>query len=98
MAEAQAKTTDEGKILEMPNIPAFNAKNQRIGLAFIPFTPVPFSGEGAIWAWSRIAIYGTIAYFAWGKMKPLAYAAMGAAGISAMTSLAGNAWNGNGNA
>ena len=57
------------------------------GLAMFPFTPVPFSGPDSMYAWARLLIYGTIAGLTFQKMRTVSYIAMGAAGVSVMTSL-----------
>ena len=33
---------------------------ERLGMALIPFTPVPFRGEGAVWAWARLGDTGRL--------------------------------------
>lgn len=74
--------------------PVVKKQDSNIPLAFFPFTPVPFTGKNAIWAYSRIGLYSIVAYAAWKKFRPLSYAAMGAAGVSVLTSLTGQAYNG----
>jgi hypothetical protein len=64
----------------------------RIGLALVPFTPVSFSGPDGIYAWGRLAIYGTAAALTWQKQRKLSYVLMGAAGLSLVSSLSQDAW------
>jgi predicted alpha/beta-hydrolase family hydrolase len=59
----------------------------KIGLALLPTTPVPFTGDTAWLAWARLLGYSAVAYLAWGKAKPLAYIGLAAAGVSVATSL-----------
>jgi hypothetical protein len=59
----------------------------KIGLALLPTTPVPFTGDTAWLAWARLLGYSAVAYFAWGKARPLAYIGITAAGVSLATSL-----------
>lgn len=58
-----------------------------IGLALLPFTPVPFTGTDALYAWGRLLLYGAIAGATFRKYRMVSYVAMGAAGVSIMTSL-----------
>lgn len=79
------KKTEGGK-------PAVNAG--RIGLAFFPLTPVPYKGEGSVWAYARIALYATAGYLAWSRARKLSMVMLGAAAVSATTSATATAWNG----
>lgn len=63
-------------------------------LALFPLTPVPFKGEGAFWSYTRIALYGTAGYLAWGRARRLSYILFTAAGLSAAVSTTATAWNG----
>lgn len=63
------------------------------GLALIPVTPVGFTGRGSAMAWIRLLMYGSLACVTWKKNRTVSYLAMGAAGLSLTTSLAGGAWN-----
>jgi len=67
----------------------------RIGLALIPFTPVPFEGNDMLLAIGRIALYSTVAYFTYNKMRPVSYIAMSAAGVSLAASLMAGMWKKN---
>lgn len=58
----------------------------KIAFKFLPTTPVGFTGEDAVYAWLRLALYGSVAYLSWGKARSLSYIAMGAAGVSAAVS------------
>lgn len=66
----------------------------KIGLAMFPLTPVPYRGEGALWAYVRIGIYTTAGYLAWRRARKLSYIMLGAAALSATTSATATAWNG----
>jgi len=61
-------------------------------LGIVPFTPVQFSGSDALLAWGRLIGFSAIAYLTFNKMRPLSYAAMGAAGVSLATSLTAKLW------
>jgi len=63
------------------------------GLSMIPFTPVPLTGEKAVYGYLRLGVYATASYLTWGKSRRLSYLFAGAAGVSLATSLAGGAWN-----
>jgi len=66
----------------------------KMSLALLPITPVPFTGSGAIYAWSRLIIYGGIAAYALSKKKKtLAIVFGSAAGLSVVTSLTAKAWD-----
>ena len=75
-----------------PPAPVTNGNLKNIGLALVPFTPVSFSGQDSLYAWGRLALYGTGAALTWQKQRKLSYVFLGAAGLSLVTSLAGNAW------
>lgn len=74
--------------------PQTNGKKVQPGLALFPFTPVPFVGRGAPWAWARLGIYSGLGAITWKTNKQLSYVLMGAAGVSLMTSMFQAAWNG----
>jgi hypothetical protein len=64
----------------------------KIGLKLLPFTPVPFSGTEAMYAWGRLLGYGAIAGLTFTKHRKISYVAMSAAALSLVTSLAGGAY------
>lgn len=64
----------------------------KIGLALVPFSPVPFTGTDAMYAWGRILLYGGIAVAAYNKNKTLATVMGSAAGLCVLSSLAGTSW------
>lgn len=73
---------------DAPSTPSTPLKAKRnIAMDLLPFTAVPFEGEDAIWAWGRILLYGAVAYATWKPAKTVSYVAMGAAGMSLLTSL-----------
>lgn len=76
-----------------PAAPSAPKSLQGFGLAMIPFTPVGFTGKGAGYAYTRLAIYAGLSYVTWGKYRQLSYMFGGAAAVSLATSLAGGAWN-----
>jgi len=78
-------------ILQFPQAPAGKTPS-RIPAAFLPFVGVPFVGEGALWAYARLALYGGIAYLTFEKHRKLSYLFMGAAGLSTLTSLGAKVW------
>jgi hypothetical protein len=59
----------------------------KLAVGLIPFSPVEFTGPDAIIAWGRLIGFSLLAYYTFNKMRPLSYAAMGAAGVSLATSL-----------
>jgi hypothetical protein len=65
----------------------------RIALAMSPFTPLSFSTDLPL-ALLRLGVYSSVAYLAWKKSKPISYIAMGALGVSVLTSLSTSAWSG----
>jgi hypothetical protein len=65
---------------------------EKLALGLIPFTPVQFTGPDALLAWGRLAGYGLLAYLTYNKIRPVAYIALGAAGVSLATSLSAKAW------
>lgn len=64
----------------------------KIGQAMVPFTPVPFAGSGALYAWGRVIVYGTLAAATWKKNKTVAYIAAASTAISIASSLAAKSW------
>lgn len=74
-----------------PNPPT-KANYEKLVLGLIPFTPVQFSGPDSLLAWGRLAGYGLLAYATYNKIRPVAYAAMGAAAVALCTSLTAKAW------
>lgn len=58
----------------------------RLALALVPTVAVSFKDDPLL-AWGRLALYGTVAYLAWGKIKPVSYAAIAAGGVALLTSL-----------
>ena len=66
----------------------------RIALAMLPITPVPFTGNGAIYAWARLVLYGSAAVVLHAKHKNASYVMAGAAGLSLVSSLAAKSWEG----
>jgi hypothetical protein len=69
--------------------PGFGSK---LAAGILPFSPVQFSGPDALIAWGRLIGYSVIAFYSYNKMRPLSYAAMGAAGLSLATSLSATLW------
>lgn len=65
---------------------------RQLGLSMIPFTPVPFTGDKALFAYIRIGVYGLLSYWMWGKMRQVSYAMMGATAVSFATSLSAGVW------
>jgi len=66
---------------------------EKIGLALLPFTPVPLSGPDALYAWGRLILYGgAAAYFFTKKKNSIATVFAGAAGLSLLTSVTAKAW------
>lgn len=70
-----------------------NGKARNIGLALVPFTPVPFKGTDAIYAWGRLVIYGGASALLYKKNKTIATGLLIAAGTSLLTSLASESWS-----
>lgn len=68
------------------------ANYDKLILGILPFTPVQFTGKDALLAWGRLAGYSLLAYYAYNKMRPLSYIAIGAAVTSLATSLSGKMW------
>ena len=66
---------------------------EKIALGLVPFTPVQFTGPDAGLAWGRLAVYGLVAYMTYNKIRPVAYIALGAAGVSLATSLTAKMWS-----
>ena len=60
---------------------------KNFAVSMLPFVPVSFTGPNAIAAYTRLALYGSISYLTFKKNRNLSYIAMGAAGLSALTSL-----------
>jgi len=73
---------------------ARNVSTSKIALAMLPITPVPFCGDGALYAWGRLIAYGALAVFTYNKHKTASYVFAGAAGLSLVTSLAAKSWDG----
>ena len=63
-----------------------------IGVTMLPFTPVTFDGPDAIYAWTRLIVYGAASTLMWKRHRPTAYLFAGAAGLSLLTSLSGSAY------
>ena len=64
---------------------------QNVGLALVPFSPVPLTGQDALYSWGRIALYGGLAYgFRNNKALSYTFGAMGV--ISLLSSLSSTAW------
>jgi hypothetical protein len=72
--------------------PPIAPAGSKIGLAMLPITPVPFSGDGAIYAWGRLLAYSALAVMTYSKHKTASYVFAGAAGLSLVTSLAAKTW------
>lgn len=83
MPEVQIKGDAQANAAPAPNAP----RKRNIALDLLPFTSVPFEGEDAIWAWGRLLLYGAVAYATWKPARTVSYVAMGAAGMSLLTSL-----------
>lgn len=64
----------------------------KLAVGLLPFSPVQFSGPDALIAWGRLIGYSVLAYYTFNRMRPLSYAAMGAAGVSLATSLSATLW------
>ena len=60
---------------------------KKFAFSMMPFVPVSFTGPDAIAAYTRLALYGTVAYVTFKKNRNISYIAMGAAGLSALTSM-----------
>jgi hypothetical protein len=75
----------------LPNPHSRNYDKLILGL--LPFTPVMFTGSDSLLAWGRLAGYSLLAYWTYNKIRPIAYIAMGAAGVSLATSLTAKMWN-----
>jgi hypothetical protein len=73
--------------------PPSNANLEKLLLGLVPFTPVQFTGSDSLIAWGRLAGYGLLAYATYNKIRPVAYIALGAAGISLATSLTAKMWS-----
>lgn len=69
---------------------------RQFGLSLIPLTPVPFTGNKALFAYLRLGIYATASYLTFTKARKLSYVMMGALALSALTSLSSETWNKNG--
>lgn len=72
--------------------PDSNNNTKNIGLALVPFTPVPFTGKDALYSWGRLIAYGGLAALTYKKSKNLSYLFGAAAGVSLLTSLSANSW------
>lgn len=79
----------------VPETPVTPSDSNRIALALFPFTPVPLTGKDALMGWGRLALYGSIAYMTWKPARKISYGFAGAAIVSAITSISGNAWSKN---
>ena len=65
---------------------------QQFSLGLVPITPVPFTdSRTAAVAWVRLGLYGGIAAMTWGKSRTVSYVALGALGLSLVTSLGADA-------
>lgn len=62
-----------------------------IGLDMMPFTPVPFIGRDALWAYVRLGAYGALSLATWKRARTLSYVFAGAAAVSVLTSLSASA-------
>lgn len=71
-----------------------NGAGRNIGLDLLPFTPVPFTGNDAIWAYIRVGLYGAMAMATWKRARTVSYVMSGAAAVSVLTSLSASARNG----
>lgn len=67
---------------------------KKIALMMLPTSPISFTGDEAIFAWGRLALYGAVSYMTWGKARKISYAAAGCAGLSLITSLSHGALKG----
>jgi hypothetical protein len=77
------------KITDTIKAPGYGTK---LAVGLLPFSPVKFSGPDALIAWGRLVSYSLLAYYTYNKMRPVSYAAMGAAGVSLATSLSATLW------
>jgi len=68
-----------------------------IGLDMLPFTPVPFTGQDALWAYLRVGAYGALSLATWKRARTLSYVFAGAATVSVLTSLSASARANRGN-
>jgi hypothetical protein len=75
-----------------PTVPAAAAKFDfgRLAIQALPISAVSFSEEPMI-AWGRLLAYGALSAVLWNKHRTMAYAAMGATGLSLVTSLSASA-------
>lgn len=77
------------------NVPVLHGKSpkQKMMLAAFPLTPAPLTGKNAGYGWGRLAVYGGLSYLSWKRYRKLSYLFGGLAVTSAVTSIAGQAWN-----
>jgi hypothetical protein len=81
-----------GNVLVFPEVTVKGtAPKNRIPMAFLPFVPVPFSGENSLWAYVRLGLYGGAAVLTWEKYRKISYVMIAAAGLSTLTSLGASA-------
>ena len=64
----------------------------KFGLALVPFTPVPFTGNGALFAWGRLVLYGGVSALLFKRNRPLSVGFGIAAATCLATSLAAKTW------
>lgn len=87
--ESQNMQTAADKIKNTLKQPGYGSK---LSVGLLPFSPVEFTGPDALIAWGRLIGYSLLAYYTYNRMKPVSYAAMGAAGLSLATSLTATLW------
>lgn len=73
-------------------LPNANRAKRKLGLALLPFSPAPLTGEDAIYGWGRLAVYGGLTYLTWKRSRKLRYVFAGATGVSLASSLSATAW------
>ena len=72
--------------------PAKKSKSARLALGFVPTTPVPFKGDEAFIAYTRVALYGGAAYLTFKKYRKVSYVFMGLTAVCLATSVSSHLW------
>lgn len=65
----------------------------KFGIAMLPVTPVPFTGNGALFAWGRLIGYGALTAMLYNRNKKAAMITGTAAALSLLTSLSAKSWD-----
>lgn len=88
----KAASIQDQEAAKAQETPATNPRKLNLGVAFLPFSPVSFSEPGhTMIAYIRLGVYTITGIALWEKHRKFSYAALGAAGLSLITSLtAGN--------